>query len=34
VGVEDAVRQRAMKEGFGVVLDELRLENPALVTRP
>jgi suppressor of fused-like protein len=34
VGVEDAVRQRALKEGVGVVLDELRLENPALVTRP
>lgn len=34
VGVENVVRQRAIKEGLGVVLDELRLENPALVTRP
>jgi hypothetical protein len=34
VGVEDALRQRALKEGLDVVLDELRAENPALVTRP
>lgn len=34
VGVQDAVRQRALNEGFGVVLDELRVKNAALVTHP